>query len=121
MASSTSPNARTSAGNVSLEECAGKTLSVESVSGDVSVDIVEPVSGAVNLRTVSGNARVAMGSGDCRVSLSTLRGAVSCDLQLQDEARAAQRVTGKLGDGSGTLDVSAVTGNISVVSRDHQI
>ena len=113
-------NARTSAGNVALEDCAGKTVSIESVSGDVSVDISEPVNGTVNLRTVSGNAKVAMDSGDCRVSLSTLRGAVNCDLQLQDEARTAQRVTGKLGDGTGTLDVSAVTGNVSVALRDHQ-
>jgi DUF4097 and DUF4098 domain-containing protein YvlB len=113
-------NARTSAGNIMLDGFSGKTVSIESVSGDVSVDLAEPVTGAVNLRTVSGNAKVAMDTGDCRVSLSTLRGAVQCDVPLTDENRTAQRVTGKVGDGSGTLDVSAVTGNVSVTLRDHK-
>ncbi len=113
-------NARTSAGNVMLDGFSGKTVSIESVSGDVSVDLAEPVTGTVNLRTVSGNAKVAMDSGDCRISLSTLRGAVQCDVPLTDENRTAQRVTGKVGDGSGTLDVSAVTGNVSVTLRDHK-
>ena len=115
-------NARTAAGNVLLEDCAGKTLSVESVGGDVSADISEPVSGTVSVRTVSGNARVSVeDGGDCRVSLSTLRGAVDCDLPITDEARTNQRVTGRLGAGTGTLDVSAVTGNISVGLRDHAV
>jgi DUF4097 and DUF4098 domain-containing protein YvlB len=113
-------NARTSAGNVLLDRCAGKSVSVESVSGDVSVDLTDPISGTVNVRTVSGNGKVAIEDGsNCRVSLSTLRGAVQCDVPLQDEARTAQRVTGRLGDGLGTLDVSAVTGNIAVALRDH--
>ena len=113
-------NAKTSAGDVSLDDFSGKTVSIESVSGDIRVDLAEPVSGAVNLRTVSGDSKVTMDGGDCRVSLSTLRGAVACDLPLYDENRTAQRVTGKVGDGSGTLDVSAVTGNVSVRLRDHQ-
>lgn len=112
-------NARTSAGNVLLNDFSGKTVSIESVSGDVTVDLAEPVSGTVNLRTVSGNAKVSMDGGDCRISLSTLRGAVQCDVPLVDENRTAQRVTGKVGDGTGTLDVSAVTGNVSVSLRDH--
>ena len=112
-------NTRTSAGNVLIEDCAGKTMAIETVSGDASLDISEPLNGIVNLRTVSGNARVTVDDkGDCRVSLSTLRGAVNCDLPLQDETRTAQRVNGRMGDGSGTLDVSAVTGNISVGLRD---
>ncbi len=112
-------NTRTSAGNVLIEDCAGKTMAIETVSGDASLDISEPLNGIVNLRTVSGNAKVTIADkGDCRVSLSTLRGAVNCDLALQDETRTAQRVNGRMGDGSGTLDVSAVTGNISVGLRD---
>lgn len=114
-------NARTASGNMLLEDCSGRTMSIESVSGDVSVDLTQAISGTVSVRTVSGNARVSVEDGsDCRVSLSTLRGAVDCDLELQDEASTAQRVTGRLGDGAGTLDVSAVTGNISVGQRKHK-
>lgn len=112
-------NARTATGDVTLDHCSGKVFSVESVSGEVRADIDIPVVGSVNVRTVNGNATVSIPDGsDCRVSLSTLRGLASCTLELTDEARADQRITGRLGDGSGSLDVSAVTGNISLEQRD---
>jgi hypothetical protein len=111
-------NARTAGGDVRLEDCSGKTMSIEAVSGDVSVDIAEPITGTVNVRTVSGDASVGLMDGaDCRVSLSTLRGDVSCSVPLSDEAKTGQRVTGRLGGGQGTLDVSAVTGDVSVYHR----
>ena len=36
----------------------------------------------------------------------------------QDEARLEQRITGRLGDGTGAIDVSAVNGDIAVRLRD---
>lgn len=114
--------ARSASGDVNLEEGGGKSISIESVTGDVQMDLIEPISGSVSVRTVNGNASVKVADGsDCRVSLSTLRGHVHCDLSLEDEARQDARVTGKMGDGTGTLDVSAVNGDISVRQRDHQI
>jgi len=111
---------RTASGDVSLLECSGKTISIESVSGDVSVDISEPVSGTVNVRTVNGEPVVAIADGsDCRVSLSTLRGDVLCDIDLEDEARLEQHVTGTLGKGTGSIDVSAVNGNVTMKLREH--
>lgn len=110
-------NARTASGDVTLHNCGGKTFSVESVSGDVRVELDEPVTGTVNVRTVNGDATMVLMDGDCRVQLSTLRGSVVCDLPLQDENKSEQRITGRLGDGTGALDVSAVTGNITVRMR----
>jgi hypothetical protein len=114
--------ARSASGDISLSACSGKSVSVESVTGDVSVNLDEPVSGTVNIRTVNGAATVEIEDGsDCRVSLSTLRGHVACELELEDEARQEQHVTGKLGKGKGTLDVSAVNGNILMRQRDHAV
>lgn len=113
-------NARTASGDVNLQESSGKTISVESVSGDVRLDLVEPISGTVNVRTVNGESTVAIADGsDCRVSLSTLRGDVHCDIVLDEEARMEQHITGRLGKGKGTLDVSAVNGNIVMRLREH--
>lgn len=113
-------NARTANGDVALRECAGKTVAVESISGDVRLDLTEPVRGNVNVRTVNGDTVVAIADGsDCRVSLSTLRGDVHCDIILRDEARMEQHVTGRLGDGSGTIDISAVNGDVSMQLREH--
>ncbi|HEY0868336.1 MAG TPA: DUF4097 family beta strand repeat-containing protein, partial [Fimbriimonas sp.] len=112
-------NARTAAGDVVVESCSGKVVSVESVSGNVHVDVEEPVSGSLNIRTVNGHANVSVPDGsDCRVSLSTLRGGVTCTLALEDEASTDQRITGRLGAGVGTLDVSAVTGSITLEMHD---
>ncbi|MEZ0327547.1 MAG: DUF4097 domain-containing protein [Fimbriimonas sp.] len=114
-------NIRTASGNVRAGNCSGKTVAFESISGDVHVDLVEPVTGNVNVRTVNGDAAIAVADGcDCRVSLSTLRGSVSCALELQEEAKAQQRITGKLGAGGGTLDVSAVTGDVRLEMRTHE-
>lgn len=111
-------NARSASGDVHVRRCSGKTISVESVNGDVRVELTEPVTGSVNIRTVNGDSRVAIPpESDCRVALSTLRGDVNCETELQDEARMEQRITGKLGEGSGSLDVSAVNGDITLTTE----
>jgi DUF4097 and DUF4098 domain-containing protein YvlB len=113
-------NARTAAGDITLRECAGKTISVESISGDVHLDLPEPITGNVNVRTVNGDTAVAIADGsDCRVSLSTLRGDVRCDVELNDEARLDQHITGRLGEGTGSLDISAVNGDVTMQIREH--
>jgi hypothetical protein len=112
-------NARTASGDVRLDYSRGKTIAIETVSGDVRVDLEEPVTSVLNVRTVNGDAYVAVPDGcDCRVTLSTLRGMVSSHLELQDETKADQQIKGRLGQGNGTLDVSAVTGNIALEMHD---
>jgi DUF4097 and DUF4098 domain-containing protein YvlB len=112
-------NVRTSAGDVSLREVSGRTISVEAVSGDVRLDVDEPVDGTINIRTVNGNSRVGIPDGsNCRVALSTLRGGVHTELFLKDEARHENRITGVLGDGAGTVDISAVNGDVMLALHD---
>lgn len=114
--------ARSASGDIALKNCAGKSVSVESVTGDVDVDLSEPVTGTVSIRTVNGAASVGVEDGsDCRVSLSTIRGNVTCDLDLEEEAKQEQHVTGRLGKGKGTLDVSAVNGSIAMRQREHAV
>lgn len=111
-------NLRSASGAVVLSECSGRTIAVEAVSGAVSVDLNEPVSGTVSIRTVSGDASLKIVDGcDARITLTTLRGSAMSLVNLEDEAKTEQRVTGKLGSGSGSIDVSAVTGNVSLSER----
>lgn len=112
--------ARTASGDITVTMSSGKVMSFETASGNVTVDLEDAVTGTLNVRTVNGNAMASIPDGsDCRVSLSTLRGTVHSGFTLEDEARAESRVTGRLGAGSGTLDISAVTGNITLELRDH--
>jgi len=112
-------NARTASGDIGIRGTAGKVVALESVSGDIAADFETPITGNVNVRTVSGTAKLSVVDGsDARVSLSTLRGDLTCALNLEDEARSDQRLTGKLLSGAGTIDVSAVTGDITLQLRD---
>ena len=106
-------NVRTSSGDVRVVGGRGRTLSIEAASGNVSVEMAEPVKGAMNVRTVSGDARVYVPDGsDCSVMLSTLRGSVSSTLELRDLNQESLTITGKLGGGSGSIDISAVNGDV---------
>ena len=112
-------NIRSATGDVNAKGVAGKAIAVESVSGDVTLDIVEPTSGSVNVRTVSGDANIGITDGsDARISISTLRGSISTEVELKDAHKQEQRITGRLAEGVGTIDVSAVTGDICFGIRD---
>jgi hypothetical protein len=111
--------ARTASGDVRLHECKGRTLSIEAVSGDVVVDLNHPIEAAASIRTVNGDVRVGIPDGsDCRVTLGTLRGDVSCDIDLDDRQAQSGRIQGRLGSGSGTLDVSTVNGSVWLYLRN---
>ena len=106
-------SARTTSGDVDFHDLDGKTASVETVSGDIRAGFATPVTGSVNFRTVSGDVDLKVPDGsDCRVSLSTLSGDIDSELELGESTQSDRRLTGRLGEGSGTLDVSAVSGDI---------
>lgn len=110
---------KTSSGNVKAKNVRPKSLTIEAVSGDVNADIASPVEGAVNITAVSGDIAVQVVDGsDCRVRLSTLRGSVSNKVDLQDLVNDEHLVTGRMGTGNGTLDLSVVTGSVSLALRD---
>lgn len=113
-------NVRSASGDVFLWCCSAKTVAVEAVAGDVDVDLESPVDGTVNVRTVHGDASVHItDASNSRVALSTLSGDVACDIELSNEARQQGRVTGQLGEGLGSIDVSAVSGDVSLDQRPH--
>lgn len=111
-------NLRTASGDIRLDRCAGRSISIEAVSGDITADLIDPIDGVVTVRAVQGDAHVTIADGsDCRVVLSTLRGSVDCMLDLHEAQRVDRRVTGQMGNGTGSLDVSAVTGDITLRQR----
>ena len=112
-------NLRSASGNVSIRNSSGKTIAVEAVSGDISIDVVEPVTGSMSVRTVNGNAWISVPDGsDARVAVTTLRGLAETSIELQERAQNDQRITGRLGEGNGNIDISAVTGNVSLNLRN---
>jgi hypothetical protein len=112
-------NLRSATGNISVHGSSGKTLSIEAVSGNIFVETDQPITGTLNIRTVNGNADVHLPDGsDARVAVTTLRGVASTAVELEDRAQNDQRITGRLGNGSGSIDISAVTGNVNLSLKD---
>jgi len=111
-------NLRSASGDVRVEQCSGRTVAIEAISGDVYLDLNKPVEGAVNVRTVSGDTRVSVPDGcSARVTLATLSGQVHCGMDLTDKQERDQRITGQLGEGSGAIDISAVSGDVYLSHR----
>ncbi|MEP0766724.1 MAG: DUF4097 family beta strand repeat protein [Fimbriimonadia bacterium] len=108
-------NVRTASGDLSLNKVTGDAISAEAISGDVDVVFAEPFDGACNLRAVNGDIHIAAPDGSsCRVILSSISGEVSSGVSLRDEIRSEKRLTGTLGDGDGSLDASAISGDVSL-------
>jgi DUF4097 and DUF4098 domain-containing protein YvlB len=106
-------------GNTDLVRVSGRTIAVETTSGDVNLDICEPVRGSVTVRTVSGDVGVEIMDGsECRVTLSTLRGTVASDIPLDDKTADGQSLSGRIGAGTGTITATAVSGDVRLGLRD---
>lgn len=115
-------NVRTSSGDVLLYSCSVKTAGIEAAAGNVRLDLTRPVTGHLSARTVSGDLNLDLPDGsDARVSLRTLRGNVQCGFELQEESRDRLTVTGRLGSGQGSIDLSAVNGDVSANLRDASV
>lgn len=111
--------ARSSSGDVHLHECAVRTLNIDVASGCVEVDLIQPVMGSVSVRAVSGDVSVSVPDGcEALVSLSTLQGDIIKDIELEDEQEITGKLTGRLGSGSGQIDLSTVSGDVTLAMRD---
>ena len=113
---------RTSSGTAELRELYGKTLSVEAASGDVMAELVNPVDGSVHIRAVSGDVRLEVADGsDAKVTISTLQGVAASKIALEDMAQESMKVSGRLGKGTGTIDLSTVSGDVTLMLRDSTV
>ena len=109
--------ARTMDGDVSLRGVRSGQVAATTMSGDVNVQLTRPVSGKVEARTQSGDIGVAIpSSSDCRVRATTNSGEVRSSLPLQDVTRAGPNISGRLGSGKGTVEVSTGSGDITLAA-----
>lgn len=114
-------NLRTSSGSINVSSQASNAASLETASGDIVVAYQEPYEAALNARTVSGDIDIAIPlESDCRVNISTLNGSVGTQIELQEMRQEHMTISGKLGDGSGTIDASAVQGDITITETPAQ-
>ena len=112
-----SVKANSVSGNVDVGEVNGRA-SAQSVSGDVEVEI-KSLEGTESMEftSVSGNVSVKLpGNLDADVKMSTMSGDLKTDFPLQiEEVRNGRSASGRVGSGSRSLKLSAVSGSVNLL------
>jgi hypothetical protein len=97
----------------------GPTVSARSVSGSIDGTIASlPGSGSVHVSTVSGSVSLnAFAALDAALALHSVSGSVSCDFPVTISDQKRNRLNGKIGSGSATVDIGTVSGSISIAKE----
>ena len=107
----------TGSGDVRLSQVRGAELHFETGSGDVDVDLASEAR-SMSVETGSGNVllRVPDTLG-ATIDVDTGSGGVETDLPMQVQRWSKDHFTGRLGDGSGRIDVETGSGRVKLVKR----
>lgn len=105
-------------GHVSFSS-SGASLSARSVSGSVDGTIQAlPAGGTARVSTVSGSVSLNAFAGlDASLALHSVSGSVSCDFPVTISEQKRNRLNGKIGSGSATVDIGTVSGSISIAKE----
>ena len=108
-------------GDLETERIAARNYTVETVRGDIRLDLTTPVQGEVRLTTVKGDISVHLPDGnDCQVQMHTSAGDLECALECRAVDAGRGYYTGVAGDGTGTLALETVHGDVRVALRPHE-
>jgi DUF4097 and DUF4098 domain-containing protein YvlB len=108
-------------GDLETERIAARNFTVETVRGDIRLDLTTPVQGEVRLTTVKGDISVHLPDGnDCQVQMHTSAGDLECALECRAVDARRGYYTGVAGDGTGTLALETVHGDVRVALRPHE-
>jgi DUF4097 and DUF4098 domain-containing protein YvlB len=94
----------------------GQTLNAHTVSGSVDGDIASlEKGGSVRLNSISGSISVnAFPALDAALSLHSVSGSVSCGFPVTISEQKHNRLQGKVGNGSSSVDAGTVSGSITI-------
>lgn len=108
-------------GDTETERLIARNCTVETVRGDITLDLIEPIHGEVRLTTVAGDILVQVPDGnDCRVQMQTSAGTIECALECKQVESSRHHYTGIAGDGTGTLALETVHGDLRIALRAHE-
>lgn len=102
-------------GNIELDNLIGSATAL-STNGNVVGDVVLPLNGSLSLRTTNGNAQLAVPqSTSADVAASLANGQISVtNLTFTNLVQTPTSLTGTLGAGEGTIDVTTVNGDVDL-------
>lgn len=102
-------------GDVELKTVTTSLLQGTTVSGDVHVALDNAFRGTFAATTVSGDVEIRLPvQSDLRFTLQTRSGKLTADQAVRDSRQSDNLWTGTLGDGTGTLSVQTLSGDVSL-------
>jgi DUF4097 and DUF4098 domain-containing protein YvlB len=106
-------------GNVDCREILGD-CEVALVNGQIECDVVLPIEGSCGLTTVNGNIILAIpDTTSSQLEAKLTNGSVSISgLQIKNMVSSRTSVSGTLGNGGGSIQLTTVNGNIEVQGKD---
>ena len=106
----------TASGDIDIRDVGAEELTAAAASGDITVWLATPFSATMEARSKSGDVTVALPSGsDCRVRATTASGNISSRLNLSDCSLQKRSISGRLGAGRGSVEVSTASGDIELL------
>ncbi|MDD2715831.1 MAG: DUF4097 family beta strand repeat-containing protein [Candidatus Wallbacteria bacterium] len=101
----------TTSGQIGISQFKGK-LGLKTVSGDADLTLTGG-SVEISCEAVSGSLKLAFSNpAGFKADLSSMSGEITCGFELTDEKKDLKELTGSFGDGSGTVKMKTVSGNI---------
>ena len=116
-------DAQSISGNVLLSGVECERASIQSMSGDVRYEGPLSRNGRYELKSHSGEVRVAVaGGGGFEINANTFSGTVRSDFPVQAESAGPagfrrHSMHGTFGDGSAVLELNTFSGNIAITKR----
>jgi DUF4097 and DUF4098 domain-containing protein YvlB len=108
-------------GDVETERAEIRNITIETVRGDIQLDLLTPIHGEARLTTVKGDITVELPDGnDCRVQMQTSAGDIECALECRQVESSRHHYTGVAGEGTGTLALETVHGDLRIALRAHE-
>jgi DUF4097 and DUF4098 domain-containing protein YvlB len=111
----------TVSGQLTVVDGSSNRLHANSVSGDLFLDVDVAKHGSLELRTITGDARVRLPRNtDLEVDISSTSGALgtSFDALRLERTASARRLGGVLGTGSARLRATTVSGDVTLLRRE---
>lgn len=108
-------DARTLSGDIEITELRAGGLNCNTLSGDISAEIVGDDAESIEARTLSGDVTVHLPA-TSRVSIKadTLSGEVYCDLPVKDVEKKGHRYNAILNEPDGTMVLSTKSGDVYI-------
>jgi DUF4097 and DUF4098 domain-containing protein YvlB len=106
---------QTVSGDIDIKAGKPGEIKINSTNGDIQINGQISESNDSVITTVSGDVSIGLAGGSsAMIEAGTLSGDIDCGLELTESRKSSRSLSGRLGDGRGSLKVKTVSGDIEI-------